>query len=42
MSFETNDKSRAATFATTTVEGLVFETVLNFAQRYGAIFWKGN
>ena len=28
----TNDYSRFATFGSTTIEGLIFETVLNFAQ----------
>jgi hypothetical protein len=33
----TNDYSRFATFGSTTIEGLVFETVLNFAQIVASI-----
>ena len=33
----TNDDSRFATFGSTTIEGLVFETVLNFAQIVASI-----
>jgi hypothetical protein len=33
----TNDYSRFATFGSTTIEGLIFETVLNFAQIVASI-----